>query len=259
VQVSVGGQTRVGHLHVPPGYAPTRATPLVVNFHGYTDDGAKQDALSKMNAKSDAAGFLAVEPDGIDNSWNAGACCGNAVSKKVDDVAFVAKLLDAIQDKACVDPKRIFATGMSNGGFLSHRLGCEMADRFAAIAPVAGVMGVSTCNPTRRMPVMEFHGTSDPVVPYGGNAFINYPSVDTTIKGWADRGGCATTTKEIFRKGDAHCVTYDGCKDGVEVTLCTIDGGGHTWPGGTGGVGKISTDLSATDAMWDFFQKHPLP
>lgn len=247
-------------VHVPKSYDPKRATPLVLDFHGLYGDENQEEALTRMNVKSDAAGFISVHPRGTGRSWNAGACCGEARTNKVDDVGFVKKMLDELEKRLCVDKKRIFSTGMSNGGFLSHRLGCELADRVAAIAPVAAVMGMPTCTPSRKVPIMHFHGTSDSLVPYAGNPSISYPSVADSIAGWAKRDGCTGTPKETYKKGEVHCETYQGCPTGVDVTLCTVDGGGHTWPGGGPApfLGHITTNISATDAMWEFFVAHPM-
>lgn len=257
---------RTVHVHVPASYDPTKATAVVLDFHGYTSNGNQQATYAGMNAKSDSAGFIAVHPEGtgIVQSWNAGVCCGTASSTGVDDVAFVSAILDELTTKLCVEPKRVFATGMSNGGFLAHRLACELTGRIAAIAPVAGVMGVSSCAPVRPVPVMQFHGTSDNLVPYGGNAAIGYPSVATTIAKWAELNGCTSAAVESFKSGDVQCMTHSQCSANGDVTLCTVTGGGHTWPGsstslGIPGLGKTTQSINATDAMWDFFQKHPMP
>ena len=150
---------------------------------------------------------------------------------------------------------------MSNGGFLSHRIACELSARVAAVAPVAGVLAIPTCNPTRPMSVFQFHGTLDGLVAYNGNPTMGFPSVAQTMSGWATRSGCSTTARQTAKKGDVTCVTYDKCKLGAEVSLCTVDGGGHTWPGGTPvpSLGYTTNDIVATDAMWDFFVRHPLP
>jgi polyhydroxybutyrate depolymerase len=258
--VSTPAGSRSALVHIPPGYDPTQPTPLVLNFHGYAGSPTQEEGLTLMDARSDASGFLLVYPQGTGTieSWNAGACCGTAAQSNLDDVGFIGTLLDTLEAKLCVDTKRVFATGMSNGGFLSHRLGCELADRIAAIAPVAGVMGIPSCNPSRPVPVIEFHGTSDSIVPYDGDPSIDYASVADTIAGWVQRDGCQGAATTTYSKGDATCVTYGQCSAGAEVTLCTISGGGHTWPGGTPFplLGNTSTDISATDALWAFFQKH---
>jgi polyhydroxybutyrate depolymerase len=259
--IQVGGTGRTANVHIPSQYDPTSATPLVLNFHGYTSDAAQESLLSSMTKKADTAGFIAVHPEGTQNSWNAGACCGAAQDQKIDDVAFAGALIDQLESRLCVDRRRVFATGMSNGGFLSHRLACELSSRIAAVAPVAGVLGISACNPSRPMPVLEFHGTLDPLVPYGGSSTLGFPSVPDTFAGWALRDGCTGQPTETYRNVDAHCSTYSTCSGGATVSLCTVDGGGHTWPGGIPipGLGYTTPNLSATDAMWDFFVRHPMP
>jgi polyhydroxybutyrate depolymerase len=249
---------------VPPGYDATKPTPVVLDFHGLSMNAGSENLLSRMNAKADKAGFIAVHAEGVgaQQSWNAGVCCGEAASTKIDDVAFVKTMLDELEAKLCVDSHRIFSTGMSNGGALSHRLACELSSRIAAIAPVAHVLTIpaATCKPSRPVSVLSFNGTADTLVPYGGNG-AGYPSVAGTMSGWAARDGCGTTPRQISKKGDVTCVTYDGCKSGADVSLCTVQDGGHTWPGGAPVpvLGKTTNEISATDAMWDFFVKHPLP
>jgi polyhydroxybutyrate depolymerase len=260
--ITSGGIARVVNVHIPASYDASRGTPLVLNFHGYSSDAPQEAILSLMNAKSDDAGFVVAYPYGTGTplSWNAGACCGTAAATGVDDIQFVRDILAKAADDLCIDPSRVYATGMSNGGFLSHRIGCELADKFAAIAPVAGVLGVPTCTPSRPMPVIHFHGTADTLVPYNGDAATGFGSVMDTFHGWANRDGCTGTPTQTYSKGDASCQTYSQCTGGAEVTLCTIQGGGHTWPGGTPfpALGVTSTDINATDAMWTFFAAHQL-
>lgn len=255
------GKERTFQVHVPVSYNGTVPTPVVLNLHGLGRDGATQAQIAKMNEKSAAEGFLAVHPDGLNKSWNAGACCAPSATLKVDDVGFIGALLDHMSKEYCVDPRRVFVAGMSNGGFLTNRLGCEMADRIAAIAPVAGTTGVKDCNPSRPIPVLHIHGTGDKIVPYDGSKTLGFIGAPESTKDWAQRNGCKTTTTETFHKDDVTCVTYDGCKEGVEVILCTIEDGGHTWPGGNvvpPMVGEPSNTISATDTIWEFFKKHPL-
>ena len=256
-----GGLSRTVNVHVPSSYDPSKAMPLVLNFHGYSSNAMQEDLLSQMSAKADTAGFIAIHPEGTDNSWNAGACCGLVAQNGVDDIGFVKDILDTVVDKLCVDAHRIYATGMSNGGFLSNRIGCELADRFAAIAPVAGVTGVPTCTPSRPMPVIHFHGTADTLVPYDGSATMGFVAVPDDFAAWGMRDACTDTPSQTYSMGDVACNSYLHCGGGAQVTLCTVQNGGHTWPGGTPipALGYTTTNISATDAMWSFFQAHPLP
>ncbi len=261
--ITVEDRTRDFYVHVPPEYDPTRPMPIVFDFHGYTSNATQQMILSHMNEKADAEGFIAVHAEGIglEQSWNAGACCGTAAAEGIDDVALVDAMIDDISARLCVDARRIYSTGFSNGGFLSHRLGCELSDRIAAIAPVSGVMGIQSCEPERPVPVLHFHGTLDTVVPYGGSAVSGFPSVAETVAEWAEIDGCDAATTEIFARGDSHCEAYENCAGSAPVIVCSVEGGGHTWPGGTPvpALGWTSADLSATDMMWEFFAAHPLP
>ena len=254
---------RTVNVHVPASYDATHPVALVLDFHGFTSDAVQEVILSKTTEKSDQVGFIAMHPQGtgIPASWDAGACCGSAAASHVDDIGFLNAILDQASQQLCVDAKRIYVTGMSNGAFFSHRVGCELADRIAAVAPVAGTMGMTSCTPSRPMPVMAFNGTLDPLVPYNGDPLLGFPPVLDTFHGWATRDGCTGDPVVTYQHGDATCETYEQCAGGAEVTQCTIDGGGHTWPGGfpVPILGYTSNDISATDAMWSFFQAHPLP
>jgi polyhydroxybutyrate depolymerase len=255
------GTKRTANVHVPLAYDPTARTPLVLNLHGYTETAESQASLSKMTATADREGFIVVYPQGVSNSWNAGNCCGPSQAEARDDVGFLGSVIDEAAAKLCVDPKRVFAAGMSNGAFMAHRLACELSDRIAAVGSVAGLMTLATCAPKRPVPVIQFHGTGDLVVPYAGNLSLGFPPVTKVIDDWAKRDGCTGDPAESFAKDDVRCTTRASCSQGSEVTLCTVTGGGHTWPGGTPtpSFGATTTALSASDALWAFFQKHPMP
>lgn len=263
------GLLRTTYLHVPDQYEPTEAAMLVLNFHGFTSADWQQALLTGMGEVAEEKGFIVAYPQGVAASWNAGDCCGTAWTDAVDDVGFVRALLDRLAEEYCVDPRRIHATGMSNGGFISHRLACEMSDTIASIAPVAGVLGVDPgeCAPTRPMPVWQFHGTEDLLVPYEGGtpvmrdlgAGIVFRSVADTLEHWATVNGCRLESAELMREGDTTCVAWSGCD--APTRLCTVDGGGHTWPGGMPipFLGKTTNDLDATRQMVSFFEDNPLP
>lgn len=245
-------------VYVPPSYDHETLTPLVLAFHGYANSPEQQEDWSSLSEKAAAAGFVLVYPrgTGLVSGWNGGDCCGS----QIDDVGFVSALLDRLQEDLCVDPQRIYATGFSNGGFLSHRLACELSDRIAAIASVAGVMGIDECVPQRPVPVLHMHGTGDLVVPYEGSMLLGFESVAETIAGWVARDGCEGEAVVSYQQEEVTCERYEGCEAGAQVELCTIEGGGHTWPGGADifGAGPTTQNLEANDRLWDFFVAHPL-
>ncbi len=146
-RIQSGGRERSFVVHVPPGYDRARPTPVVLDLHGWLADGAGQAATSHLRAEADLRGLIAVHPDGVGRSWNAGACCAPASSSGVDDVQFVRDLLDRVERDWCVDRRRVHAMGFSNGGGLSHRLACELSDRIASIGPVSGTVAIPTCAP----------------------------------------------------------------------------------------------------------------
>lgn len=261
---SFGGKDTEYSIFVPESYDASQPTALVLNFHGGGSNAAQQQFFSQLDQLAKTENFIVVYPNGADKFWNVGFCCG---SMERDDVAYTKALLKELQEKLCVDNKRVYATGMSNGGHLAFRLGCEAADLFAAIAPVAGLTFDDNCTPSRPIPVLHFHGTQDGSVPYeGGKEYktqdktYTSPKIKDVFASWAKRNGCTDTPKTSLRKGVATCETYTQCKEGAEVTLCTSQDVGHCWPGNSFcASGKSTTDISANELMWAFFQKHPLP
>jgi polyhydroxybutyrate depolymerase len=161
----------------------------------------------------------------------------------------------------------IYATGLSNGAMMSYRVACELSDKIAAIAPLSAVMMVENCQPKRPVSVIHFHGTGDPAEPYNGGVGSlrpdNFTSVPDNIAKWVKIDKCPDQTRITYQKGQATCETHGPCSQETEVTLCTIKGMGHTWPGGTRMlprriVGEMSYDISANDVMWEFFLRHPM-
>jgi polyhydroxybutyrate depolymerase len=269
LNLTSGGYARDSLLHVPPSYDASKGEMLVVNYHGFTSNAAEQVLLTGMNPVADDRGFIVAYPDGLGSGWNAGACCTELQPPNVDDVQFTRDLLSLIESEYCIDPSRVFATGFSNGGFMSHLLGCEMADTFAAIAPVSGVLGIpdAQCTPSRPVPVLHMHGTADPVVPYdGGPALkllppIQFASVEATIDFWRGADSCLGPGTVFYQQGDATCTRYDDCLGGADVELCALAGDGHQWPDSTivvPGLGNESTSIDATSTIADFFLAHPM-
>jgi len=278
--VPLDGRTRRYLVHVPAALDTTRPVPVVLAFHGGATNAKSMREFSGLDATADARGFLAVYPEGTGRlprllTFNAGNCCGYAREQGVDDVAFVRAVLDDLATLQVIDARRVYATGMSNGAMLAHRVGAELADRIAAIAPVAGPLGIdlAAVPPARAVPVMHVHGTADAFAPYAGGqgrglTDTNFLSVDETVAAWRRVDGCPETPAiEVLpdADGDGQRVTrttWGPGRDGAEVVLVSIEGGGHTWPGHASRLellGAVSHDLDVNNAMWEFFERHPLP
>jgi polyhydroxybutyrate depolymerase len=274
----VGDQKRTSFIHVPKAYDGKKPYPVVLIYHGGGSNAEQMERFCGLNEKADQAGFIAVYPSGTGRlekvlTWNGGNCCGYAMQNQVDDVAFTSALLDDLAKVVKVDAKRVYATGMSNGAILAYRLASELSDRIAAIAPVSGPMGTEECAPKRPVPVIHFHGTDDQFAPFQGGrgtkslSGTDFYSVEHSIRAWVKANGCkeGPTTEELPDKAkDGTTVTkktYGGGKDGAEVVLVVIEGGGHTWPGREPALkllGKATRNISANDLMWEFFEKHPM-
>lgn len=254
-----GGMARRFLIHVPAGYDNEAPVSLVLNFHGATSNAEQQRSLfSQMDATSDAEGFIVVYPQGVGDSWNAGACCGDAATQKIDDVGFSRALVEYMAAHACIDRKRVYATGFSNGGRMSYRLACEAADVFAAIAPVAGTKSFPDlnnspgCTPSRPLSLIDFMGSAD----------TRIAAQPGQVKEWVAFDGCTDPApKETYRSGAHFCMTYEQCKAGTSVTYCVVDGGGHCWPGTVPcplGQTSRTDELSANALMWKLFERSSL-
>jgi len=281
--IKVGDLERRYRVYVPKKVDLNKPLPVVVAFHGGGGNPTSMARLSGLNAKADASGFVVVYPFGSGTekeknlTFNAGNVGGYALKKKIDDVGFTKSLLDDLEKVLSVDKNRVYATGISNGGMMAYRVASELADRFAAIAPVGGPMGTETCKPSRPVAVIHFHGTADELAPFKGGKGKGAPSVpaafrpdfysvEHSIQSWVKANGCNGEAKVEKLKDvadDGMRVTrkiWSGGKEGSEVILIEIEGGGHTWPGEEpllAFLGKSTKDISANDLMWEFFQKHP--
>lgn len=262
------GLKRTFRVHLPPSYEATRANPLVLVLHGGIGTGRYIQKQSRMDLVANRNGFIAVYPDGLHRTWNAGTCCEEAMRSNIDDVKFVDDLLTALQARLAVDARRVYATGFSNGAMLAHRLACELPKRFAAIAPVSGVIMVPECPSPNGVSVMVIHGTADPRSPWAGGLADKDPtkgtrdSIPTTMDRLQRRYGCVGEPRVSFQRGAVTCTNRPQCREDVEVKLCRIEGGGHQWPGGEAvwpdRLGPMNTDISASELMWQFFQRHTL-
>ena len=284
--LSFGGLERSYYVHVPPSYDGSRPFPLVLVFHGGGSNAKSWIDFCGLNETADKQGFIAVYPDGTGHiveghevyGWNGGPHRpggGKPHLDKIDDIGFTNAVLDDVERSTKVDAKRVFATGMSMGAIMAYRAASEISDRIAAIAPIAGSMGTETCDPKRPVSILHIHGTEDPAAPYqGGKGKLDttgtiYLSVDHAIKAWTKADGCNPVPETDILPDTTQDGTtatrqiYAGGKEGSEVVLITVNGGGHTWPGRELGpeirdlLGISSKDFSANDLMWEFFEKHP--
>ena len=233
VRINVGGQSRTYLLHVPASYKGDKPVPLVLDWHPMLfGTSQSQRSNSGYAALADAEGFIVAYPQGLDNAWNMGPCCTK--SRATDDFGLARAIVEKIKGEGCIDEKRVYSVGYSNGGGLSHYLACKQADIFAAVAPAAfDLITEVPCQPSRPISVISFRGTTDFIVPYAGGAStpptpyplspIHFLGAQGTFKKWAEVNGC---TGAPTASGNG-CQTYAQCKDGVEVTLCTAQGGGH--------------------------------
>lgn len=252
-------------LYVPASYTPGTPAPLVFNFHGYTSNAEQQMLYGDFRSIADTAGFLLVHPNGtVDNTgsthWNSGWGTG------VDDVGFTGAMIDSIAEDYTVDLGRVFSTGMSNGGFMSYHLACELSNRIAAIASVTGTMtilGPSTCNASHPTPIMEIHGTADPTVPYDGNATMS--SIPVVLDHWQSFNNCSpdpvvTPVPDINQIDGctADHFLYPGGDNGTEVEHYRINDGGHTWPGAILPIGVTNYDFNASEKIWQFFAQYDI-
>ena len=282
--ISFDGLERSYLIHVPASYNEDEPVPLVVVLHGGGGNAEYSEDVTGFSEKSDEEGFIVVYPDGNGFfryrllTWNAGFCCGYALENNIDDVGFIETVVDHLMDTYSIDSKRIYATGMSNGGMMTYRLGAELSDIFAAIAPVAGSIGGQATEeeviwripePDHPVSVISFHGMKDYRVPYdGGRPTANgtkgaysYFSVNDSISFWLDQNNCISFPKRtISESKNIINDTWSGGIDGAEVTLYTIVNGNHSWPGGkiVRENGDVPTnEISATEIIWDFFKNHP--
>jgi polyhydroxybutyrate depolymerase len=269
--LQTGGVTRRYFLYLPTTWHRGRPAPLVLVFHG---GGGRASGIAPHTGFSRLAereGFVVAYPQGLNGRWNDGR--GYAATH--DDVGFVRALLDTLGRELAIDPRRVYATGISNGAMFSYRLACDLPGTFAAVAPVAGAMPADLapiCAHTQPVSVLAFQGTADPLMPYAGGGVARRRgrvlSAERSIAFWATTSGCTAapvTTDEPDRVTDGTRVrrtAYGTCHEGRSVELYTIEGGGHTWPGGPpvgGSVGRVTREIDATPLIWAFFAQHPKP
>ncbi len=261
-------------LYVPDSYDPTRPTSLIISIHAGATWPAHQKNLTRWNRLADAHGFIVVYPSGTPEVFNVVRTwrtfvVGPGLER---DVRFITELIDSLRSAYNIDPTRIYANGLSNGGGMAFVLSCTLSDRIAAVGVVAPAQSLPSdwCKYTRPVPLISFHGDADSLAPYHGGPLGDpfnpikpvFPSARDFAALWATRNGCAASPVQSTVAADVTRLEHPDCADGAAVVLYTILGGGHTWPGGKPmpewRVGHTSNSIDATSEMWAFFQAHPL-
>ena len=253
-------------VYIPEIYDGSSAVPLVLNFHGYGSNATQQMFYGDFRDIADTEGFLLVHPEGTLSNWNQFWNVGfpGTTSSKIDDVGFTEALIDELANSYAIDLDRVYATGMSNGGFMSFLLACQLSEKIAAVASVTGSMTPGTfndCNAQHPTPVLQIHGTNDSVVPYDGNSIWTLPIVDV-VSYWVNYNNCDTTpTTTTFPDLDLsdgstveHSVYEDGDLGSTTEHMKVI-GGGHTWPGSIINTPGTNQDIDASMEIWSFFSR----
>jgi polyhydroxybutyrate depolymerase len=278
------GRQRKYIVHLPPSYDGSHPFPLVLVLHGGTGNALQTEYMSGMSQTTDQGGFIAVYPNGTGLlgdrilTWNVGFGFAYALRNNVNDVGFLRQLIGTLGQEYSIDPKRVYCAGISNGAIMSYLLASEASDLIAAIGPVAGASAGRRSGgapllvfpaPAYPVSVMEFHGGQDRMIPYDGGAGTGltnavYLPVQETIDLWVSYDGCSQQpTTETSANGNVIRQAYGGGRDGSEVVLYTINDGTHSWPGGKtvlrSAAMKPTSDISASQVMWEFFLRHPKP
>jgi polyhydroxybutyrate depolymerase len=272
-------------VHVPPQAARGRSLPVVMNFHGAGSNAEVVKAYTRMDRAADRDGYIAVYPNGSSGlgnrflTWNAGNCCGPAVTFQIDDVGFVHAILDELPKRTPIDTSRIYVTGVSNGAMMAYRFAAEAASRVAAVAGVAGAMSLQNFTPSRPVPVLHIHSTQDHIARFDGgfgppaavaDTRMFHPPVEEMLRRWLDHNVCPLKPDIVDAVAgqpgtldEGHSAirrVYGPCRGGVEVVLLQISGAGHVWPGGVRDympqlLGTGTAVIDANTEIWKFFSR----
>ncbi len=281
--LTFGGVERSYLVHPPHADIGTPAQPLVIALHGGRGDSAKMERLTGFSKLADRGRFIVAYPDAVEGNWNDGRAVAafRAHREEIDDVGFIAALIDALNREFSVDLDRVYVAGVSNGAMMAQRLACELTDRIAAVASVIGALPENLadgCAPTRPIAVMMVNGTSDGLVPWEGGevraarkTFGRVLSVPASLNFWIRRNACAPESRyDLLADRDPGDGTrvfrhiYEGCAGAVRVVLYEVRDGGHTWPGRRKALpqlflGRVTRDIEASTVIWEFFQDFRRP
>lgn len=263
-------ETRRYLLYVPKSLDQSSPVPLVITIHGFAEWPAHVRDVTRWNKLADKEGFIVVYPSGtkFPKRW-AAFNENNPGSGETKDVQFLSDLIDKLESEYNIDLQRVFINGFSNGGGMSYLAGCQLSDRVAAIGGVSGayLFPMESCTPARPVPMIAFHGTADPIVPFNGGPSHSFDIPFAAIPDWisarAGLNGCRAIPQISQPTSGVTVQQYTSCSQGAEVVLYTLEGQGHDWAGGKALpkwlVGNHSDAVNATELIWDFFKQHPLP
>lgn len=270
----VDGIQRTYLLNLPPSYNEAADFALVIAMHGAGGKATQMESDYLLTEKASSSQFVIVYPEGVPSdgtlgarTWNAGTCCDYAVEKQIDDVKYISLLIDELLKKyPKINPKKVYATGMSNGGMMSYRLACELSHKIAAIAPVAcSMVTVQPCNPSRAVPILHIHSKLDEKVPYQGGTGIfgyHFPAVEAGIDVWLRNNRCPIQNKKVNIFAQYTHTVWENCLNNSTIEIYLTEDGGHSWAGGLHNrvlADAPSKAISANDLIWAFFQKYQLP
>jgi polyhydroxybutyrate depolymerase len=273
--LTIDGLARTYTLNLPPNYYEADGFSLVIAMHGGGGSADQFESTSLLTTKANAAKFIVVYPEGVQSdgllkarTWNAGSCCDYAVEKNINDVKYISELITVLLSTYKIDPRKVYATGHSNGGMMSYRLACELSPKIAAIA-VSGctLMVTQPCNPEHPVPVLHMHSFLDENVPYQGGVGVG-PSkaymhpVDSGLTVFSTINACSNKAQVVDDNTGYKLTRWTNCSNTVTIDWYMTKDGGHAWPGGLPGSGMgdtPSTAISANELLWAFFQQHQLP
>jgi polyhydroxybutyrate depolymerase len=284
--INAGGLERHCLVHLPPLYDKAKPLPLVIMLHGMGGTAVNAVRETGWSAKADAESFIVAYPDASrpdateppnfksnPQAWNDGSGRFHAAERKIDDVGFIRTLIERLATDYGIDQRRVFVTGFSNGASMAFRVGAELSERVAALAPTAGACWTETLKPTRGISLCYITGAADtlnpleggvPKLAFGGSekGGVPKPAVSVTIQKWAKVLACPGMPNKDETTNGVRTCSYGPGRDGAEILFLTIDGLGHIWAGGENlapefMVGKPTDKLNATDVIWEFFKTHP--
>ena len=269
--LKIGNLERTYTVVLPSNYySSTKSFPVLIAMHGGGGSAKQMEDSYGLKEKAEEEKYIIVYPDGVQSdgilkvrTWNAGLCCEYAMEKDIDDVGFLSQMIDKIHKNYKSNPKRVYATGMSNGGMMAYRLACEISNKIAAIAPVACTMvTISECKPKFSMPVIQFHSILDKNVPYNGGIGIrgiNYPAVEKGLATWGTLNNCKNIGKVLKDDQNFKLTEWTSCNSQTEIQYYLTKDGGHSWPGAPivrAGADEPSEVLNANQLIFDFFRKY---